>query len=60
MNLLRHILMYLLFHFVLKSLIKRNYNVRCKSAISGAGKYPDKWYWADKIACGHGFFLLKE
>ena len=49
--------MVLIFIFVLKPLIKRNYALRLKSAINGDGKHPDKWYWADSLAARFGFLV---
>lgn len=49
------LVMWPVFHLALKPLIRRNYRLRMESAISGDGKYPDQWYWADVLAmkCGH-------
>ena len=43
--------MFVLFHSVLKHLIKRNYKLREQ------GKLPDEWYWADELAVNHGYFV---
>ena len=52
--------MFPVFHLFLKPLIRRNYRLRYQSAISGDGKYPDEWYWADKIAVKYGFFVTER
>jgi len=49
--------MFLSFHLILKPLIRRNYELRRRSAINGDGKYPDVWYWADIIAVEWGYFI---
>ena len=49
--------MYFVFHLYLKWLIKRNYTLRLESAISGDGKHPDEWYWADILAARYGYFV---
>jgi len=51
------IIMFLPFYLILKPLIKRNYKLRRKSAISEDSKYPDVWYWADIIAVEYGYFV---
>jgi hypothetical protein len=35
---------YIIYHLILKPLIKRNYRLREE------GLLPDEWYWADEIA----------
>ena len=49
MLVIKHILMFPLFHLFIKPLIKRNYRLRRE------GKLPDEWYWADKFAVEHGY-----
>lgn len=53
-------LMFPVFHLILKPLIKRNYRLRKQSAISGDGKHPDVWYWADLLAVEYGYFVNGE
>jgi len=36
---------------VLAPLIRRNLRLRA------AGRLPDEWYWADRIACRWGFYV---
>ncbi len=48
---------YLIFHLILKPLIKRNYRLRRNSAIKGDNKHPDEWYWADTVSVSHGYFV---
>jgi len=50
-------LKYLIFHLLLKPLILNNYRNRLNSAINGDGKYKDEWYWADKLATKHGYYV---
>lgn len=54
---IKRVVMFPVFHLILKPLILRNYKLRELSAISGDGKYPDEWYWADKIAAKCGYFV---
>lgn len=42
---------WLVFHAVLKPLIRRNYHARA------AGALPDQWYWADDLAMRWGYYL---
>lgn len=56
----RRVVMFPVFHLFLKHLIKRNYRNRYNSAISGDGKYPDEWYWADRMAVNAGYFVEIE
>jgi len=42
---------FVVFHLVLKPLIKRNYRLRAE------GKLPDEWYWADLMAARWGYFV---
>jgi hypothetical protein len=51
------VVMFPVFHLILKPLIRRNYRLRELSAISGDGKYPDKWYWADSLAIKYGYYV---
>jgi len=44
-------LMYPVFHLYLKRKIKENYRLREN------GELPDKWYWADELACNYGYFV---
>ena len=57
MNRIKRILMWPIFHLILKPLIKRNYRLRYQSAVNQDGKYPDEWYWADEIAVKYGYFI---
>jgi len=41
----------IIFILILAPLIRRNYKLREQK------KLPDKWYWADKIAIGWGFWV---
>lgn len=40
---------WIVFHFYLKPLIKRNYRLRAQ------GVLPDEWYWADELAFSWGY-----
>lgn len=40
---------FLIFHLILKPLIKRNYRLRLY------GKLPDEWFWADTFAVKWGY-----
>lgn len=51
------VVMFPVFHLLLKPMIKRNYKARKESATNGDGKYQDEWYWADKIAAKYGYFV---
>ena len=51
------IIIWPVFHLILKPLIKRNYKLRRKSALTGDGKHPDRWYWADTLAVKYGYFV---
>lgn len=42
---------WLAFKLVLAPLIRRDYRLRA------AGRRPDRWYWADRIATGWGMFV---
>ena len=46
---IKHSLLWVPFHIVLKPLIKRNFRLRER------GVLPDKWYWADLLALKCGF-----
>ena len=52
---IKRILMFPLFHLILKPLIKRNYTVRHWSAINENSAHPDHWYWADELAIRYGY-----
>ena len=52
---IKALFMWPVFHLILKPLIKRNYRLREESSIKGDGKYPDQWYWADKLAISYGY-----
>ena len=54
---MRAILMFLPFWLVLRPLIKWNYRQRFESAMTGDGKHPDVWYWADTMAVKYGYFV---
>ena len=54
---MRHWLMLIPFYLVLRPLIKRNYKQRFNSAMTGDGKYPDVWYWADTLAVKYRWFV---
>ena len=57
LNMIMRIIMFPVFHLILKPLIRRNYRLRELSAISGDGKYPDEWYWADLLAMNFGYHV---
>jgi len=40
---------YIIYQYILKPLIKRNYKLRMKD------ERPDTWYWADELACKWGY-----
>jgi hypothetical protein len=42
-----------IFWLVLRPLILRNYRLRM------AGKLPDRWYWADRLAIGWGHAVCR-
>ena len=42
---------YLIYKYILKPLILRNYRARM------TGLKPDKWYWADELAAKWGFSI---
>jgi len=44
-----------IFEKILKPRILNNYALRFESAINKDGKYPDEWYWADKLAYKWGY-----
>lgn len=46
---MKKLLMFPVFHLLLKPLIKRNYRLR------KAGKAHDTWYWADALAFKYGY-----
>ena len=48
---MKKLLMFPVFHLLLKPLIKRNYKLR------KAGLAPDEWYWADALAVRYGYFV---
>jgi hypothetical protein len=48
---MKKLLLFPVFHLLLKPLIKRNYKLR------KAGKVPDAWCWADALAARYGYFV---
>lgn len=41
---------FLTYWFILRPLILRDYRLRDMNL------RPDRWYWADEVACGWGYF----
>lgn len=66
-NKIIRLIMFPIFHLILKKLIKENYKKRvitkiCRTyhipicTIDGK-EYEDKWYWADSLAANYGYFI---
>jgi len=45
------IVIFPVFHLLLRPLIKRNYRLREQGLVA------DEWYWADRLAVKYGYFV---